>query len=289
MELAEAQHGFVHRSQILALGISPGSIRHRRDRGRLHEVFPAVFAVGHTAPTPLGPPTAALRYANDDAALSHAMAASLWGMITSSPPEVTLTVMRRLRSRPGLRVHQVPALDPRDVRLCHGLPVTAPARTLIDLAADASTPTLAQALNEARVLGLVTDAELHEALKRAPGRTGTQRLRAVLADEQGPVLTRSEGERKLRRLIARAELPMPVFNIWLHGHLVDALWTEAKVVVEVDGYRVHGPRAAFEHDRRRDQRLAAEGFLVLRITWRQLEEEPLAVVGRLAQALARRA
>ncbi|HZE05157.1 MAG TPA: DUF559 domain-containing protein, partial [Solirubrobacteraceae bacterium] len=78
----------------------------------------------------------------------------------------------------------------------------------------------------------------------------------------------------------------PVFNVWLHGHLVDALWLEAKLVVEVDGYRVHGHRAAFERDRRRDQRLAAEGYVIVRITWRQLRDEPLAVVARLAQALA---
>lgn len=60
-------------------------------------------------------------------------------------------------------------------------------------------------------------------------------------------------------------------------------------MLEVDGFRFHGSRAAFERDRRRDQRLAAAGFQVIRITWRQLEQEPMAVVARLAQALALRA
>lgn len=57
-------------------------------------------------------------------------------------------------------------------------------------------------------------------------------------------------------------------------------------MVEVDGYGTHGHRAAFEADRWRDQHLAAEGYVVLRVTERQLRDEPLALVARLAQALA---
>ena len=143
------------------------------------------------------------------------------------------------------------------------------------------------ALNEARVLQLVNDEQLQEAIARYPRRPGVGRLRALLTAERGPAVTRSEAERLLRRLVERAELPWPRFNVWLHGHLVDALWPEARLVLEVDGFGVHGGRRAFESDRRRDQRLAAEGFVVVRVTVRQLRDEPIAVAARLAQALAR--
>ncbi|MGH2888051.1 MAG: DUF559 domain-containing protein [Solirubrobacteraceae bacterium] len=63
--------------------------------------------------------------------------------------------------------------------------------------------------------------------------------------------------------------------------------TIVRVVVEVDGFATHGTRAAFERDRRRDQILLAAGYTVIRVTWRQLVEQPLAFVARLAQALAR--
>ena len=83
-------------------------------------------------------------------------------------------------------------------------------------------------------------------------------------------------------------LPQPHVNVTLHGHLVDFIWPEAKLIVEVDGYGTHGNRQAFEADRRRDQVHVAAGYVVIRITWPQLQNEPLAVIVRLAQALAHR-
>ena len=151
---------------------------------------------------------------------------------------------------------------------------------------EASGGAIEAALNEARVLNLVTDDQLEEAMARCPLRAGVSRLRALLAAEHGPALTRSEAERRLSRIVEQSELPWPQFNVWLHGHLVDALWLDCNLVVEVDGYGVHGHRNAFEADRRRDQQLAAEGFLVVRMTVRQLRDEPMAVVARLARALA---
>jgi very-short-patch-repair endonuclease len=143
-----------------------------------------------------------------------------------------------------------------------------------------------RALNEARVLKLVTDPELHAAIERAPLRTGVGRLRGILESELGSAMTRSEMERRLRMLVEQGDLPWPRFNAPLLGFEVDAVWPAAKLVLEVDGYQSHGNRAAFEHDRMRDQRLVAHGYVVLRVTWRQLVGEPMAVLVRLAQALA---
>jgi very-short-patch-repair endonuclease len=66
---------------------------------------------------------------------------------------------------------------------------------------------------------------------------------------------------------------------------VDLLWRESSLIVEVDGYAYHSSRAAFERDRARDAELQAAGWRVLRVTWRQIVEEPEAVVARLAALL----
>ena len=83
-----------------------------------------------------------------------------------------------------------------------------------------------------------------------------------------------------------AGLPRPETNVRVEGHEVDAIWREQRLIVEFDGYATHGTRRSFEEDRRRDQQLVAKGWRVVRITWRQLTDEPIAVVARLAAALA---
>ena len=90
------------------------------------------------------------------------------------------------------------------------------------------------------------------------------------------------------KLIRAAELPPPEVNARVGGFEVDFLWREQRLVVEVDGFRYHSSRAAFERDRRRDAALAAAGYRVIRVTWRQLVEGPEAVVARIAAALAAR-
>jgi very-short-patch-repair endonuclease len=100
-----------------------------------------------------------------------------------------------------------------------------------------------------------------------------------------PGLTRSEAERRLQRIIRAARLPRPVTNVRVAGWEVDAFWPRERLIVEVDGYAYHGNRAAFERDRRKDAALTAAGYTVIRITWRQLKDEPLAVVALVARLL----
>jgi len=194
------------------------------------------------------------------------------------------TIGRKVESQPQLTQHRVMCLDIRDVSLRHGLPVTSPARTLIDCALN---PNIDHLLNEARVLKLVTDAEIDAAMRRCPRRKGTGPMRRLLAAETAPGYTRSEAERRLKRLITKAEIEWPVFNQPLLGVRPDALWMRQKVVVEVDGYQAHGHWAAFQRDRARDRRLIAAGFIVLRFTWHQLTEKPLQVVAEIARTLGR--
>ncbi|MGZ4311073.1 MAG: DUF559 domain-containing protein [Solirubrobacteraceae bacterium] len=280
-----AQRAMVHLEQLRALGITRGSYEHRVAVGALHRVFPAVLSLVHPVLEPWAAETAALLYAGDNAVLSHESAAALWGL-AAVPPFVAITVIgRTVERQPGLRLHRVGSIDVRDVRMRAGFPVTSPARTLIDCAGRGPVDDL---VNEARVQKLVTDQALHAAMGRCPRRKGTAPLRALLDAEQGPQFQRSKAERLLKQLITDAELQPPLFNTYVLGYEVDAYWPAHQVVVEVDGYDAHGHREAFERDRRRDQDLVAAGYVVVRITWRQLTQGPTAVVARIAAALANR-
>jgi very-short-patch-repair endonuclease len=234
---------------------------------------------------PLARETAALLYAGDDAVLSHDSAAAVWGL-TAAPCFVVVTMMgRHARSQPGLQLHQVDALDIRDVCLHHGFPVTAPARTLIDCAA--SGLPLDRLLNEARALKLVKDAEIHAAMERCPRRKGVRALRALLAAEKDTGFTRSEAERRLKRLVKEAGLDLPIFNTHVEGVEADAYWRRQRLVVEVDGVRFHGHYRAFERDRAKANRLIAAGYVVLRFTWAQLTGRPVLVIATIARTLGR--
>ncbi len=218
--------------------------------------------------------------------ISHRSAAALWGLAGSFSDEVEVTVVgRRSRSRQGLRVHRVDGLDARDRRLRRGIPITAPARTLLDYGARAQPDELERAIAEASALRLVTESQIQGALERSPRRPGAAALRAELGRERGPQWTRSEGERRMLRLLREARLPQPLSNVRIEGWPVDFLWPEYKLIVEVDGYVFHSHRRAFERDRPRDAAHVSAGYVVIRLTWRQLKEEPLVVVATIARAL----
>lgn len=286
--IAAAQRGLVQPAQLRTAGLDSRSIGRLLARGSLYPVLPRVYAVGHPALAPLARELAVVLHCGRDAAIGHRSATTLWGMLPDDQDDVQVTIIGRdIRRRPGLELYRVAALDLRDVRLRYGIPVTAPARTLVDLAARSDDAVFERALSEARVMRLVTDRDLQGAIDRCPRRTGVARVRAWLHEEHESGATRSDAERRLLSLLGRAQLPRPEVNVCLCGYEVDFLWRPAKLIVEVDGHAFHGHRTAFERDRRRDQVLAAAGYRVIRVTWRQLIEEPLAVAVRLGQALAR--
>jgi very-short-patch-repair endonuclease len=219
--------------------------------------------------------------------ISHRSAAALWGLATPHSDAVAVTIVggESRRSDRTLLIHSTQALHRRDRATHNGIRVTAPARTLIDFASQATPDELEAAVSEAFALKLVTERRLDAAMARTPHRAGVGALRALLRSTGGPVITRSRGERQLRKLLAAARLPMPLFNQPLLGYVADVLWADRRLVVEFDGYQFHGHRLAFERDRQRDATLVAGGYRVIRLTWNQLTKESLAVVALLSRAL----
>jgi very-short-patch-repair endonuclease len=195
-------------------------------------------------------------------------------------------IARNPRPRKGIVTHRTHTLHADEIRRIGNLPVTSPARTICDLAGSEPRSEVEHALQEARVHLALTDTELKRVMERAPTKKGAAFIRRLLVAEDDSGYTRSKAERLMRALAARADLPQPKANVRHHGYLLDFVWEAERLVVEIDGYGTHGDRTAFERDRLRDQMLVAAGYRVVRITWRQLNEEPYGVIARLAQALA---
>ena len=290
-ELASRQRGVVSRAQLVGAGIHTDAIKLRIRARRLHPVHRGVYLVGHSEPMHGAREMAAVLACGPGTVVSHASAAQLLKLLPypAKPRPVDVTVESRQRARrAGIRIHCVESLDRRDTRALRGIPTTTPARTLLDLATLLPAHLLERAIAEAEVRRLVRRRDLVDQLERNQGRRGTRALRRLLELEGGPAFTRSSAERRLLKLVRAAHLPIPETNAKLYGYEVGFLWREHRLVVEFDSFQFHSPRARFERDRERDAVLAAKGYTVIRVTWRQLVDTPEAVVARIAAALAAR-
>jgi very-short-patch-repair endonuclease len=244
--------------------------------------------VGHLALPQYGYEQAALLACGERSALTARSALYLWGVVATPPPRVEVALPDHSRRRRlGVRVRRS-AIDRRGIRTRHGLRVLSPADALIAFAAQSSPHELSDAVAEARVRNLIRDGELEAAADAVGTRRGGPQMRAFLREEGGPAITRSRAERRFRKLLGEAQLPRPKLNALVAGLSVDFLWDDEKVVLEVDGWQFHGHRQAFENDRKRDRILADAGYHVIRVTWRQFTEEPLALIAHIARILDRR-
>jgi very-short-patch-repair endonuclease len=135
-------------------------------------------------------------------------------------------------------------------------------------------------VNQADKLGLIDPEALRSQLEQRRGMDGAPLLRTVL-DRRTFQLTDSELERRFLRVVRRARVPAPLTQHRINGFRVDFYWPELRLIVETDGLRYHRTPAQQAKDRRRDQRLVAAGFTVLRFTHAQVALEPSAVVATL--------
>jgi predicted transcriptional regulator of viral defense system len=294
--LAKRQHGVVALRQLEFLGLGKAAVAKRARTGGLHRIHRGVYAVRHPGLTVHGRWMAATLAYGPTALLSHRSAAALWGIYNGAVAHTDITLpSRSARARSGMEAHTSLMLTDADKASHDGIPCTSAARTLVDLGDVAGRRTVERAINQAEVLRLFDLRAVEDALARAGRRRGAGVLRSVLAEYTGPTLTSEELEERFLVLCRAASLPEPEVNAWITldegvAHKADFLWREQWLVAETDGYRFHSSRRAFEHDRLRDQRLTLAGFTVLRLTWRQLTQEPdrvLTTLGNLVARLAR--
>jgi len=280
--LARRQHGVVARAQLVDLGMSPSGVDSWVERERLCIVHRSVYAVGHQPLSRYGRVMAAVLASGTGAVISHRTAAWLWNLMSDNRAVIELTVPNHRRAKRGIVLH-TSHVTGADRTLIDGIPVTSLARTLIDIAQRARPHDLRRAIEAAERTGRFDLAAVDEVMTRRP--RGTAPLRAALAQLRPTGFTRSELERRFMELVDEAGLPLPSQNVYLDGYEVDAVWEEQRVVVELDGYEFHRTRAAFERDRERDAKLQAEGWRVLRFSWRQVVFEPETVVRALERTL----
>lgn len=286
--LAGRQHGVVTRAQLLAAGVTRRQVERRTRSNRFRPLHRGVYLVGPVRPR-WAPEMAAVLACGRGAVLSHRSAALLWGLLTRRPDgmpvDVTIQGSDRGR-RAGILAHRVVRLDAEEVALLEGIPVTAAGRTIIDVAGVVSGRELEGAVARAERERLISHGELSLLLLRHTARPGARALRALLTGVGAPALTRSEAEDRFLALTRRYGLPAPEANVLVAGYEVDFLWRSEGIIVEVDGFAFHSSQTRFESDRRRDRDLAAAGYQVIRVTWRQIVDEPEQTMVRIGQALA---
>jgi very-short-patch-repair endonuclease len=288
LRLAAAQHGIVARWQLVPAGVPATLLDERVKRRRLERVARCVYRVpgldGRHADV-----VATVLAFGAHAVASHDTAGRLHDLCGH---DIHRMVVSTWRGHPDRRadvvLHRV--RPPCDERItCDGVTVTSIARTLLDLAAALPDRAFEQALARGLRLHDGTRAQLVALLARYPRRPGTPRLRAPLASDEPPAMTRSDAEERFLALVRTAQLPAPRVNTRIHGFEADFYWPNHAVVVEIDGLAYHTARAAQLRDRHRDSSLGAAGIRVLRFTWQDLTARPEATLVKVALALGRSA
>lgn len=265
--IAGRQHGVVAVRQLVEAGLDKSAISRRVSAGRVHRVHRGVYAVGHSALSREGRWLAAVLACGPGAVLSHLCGAALWELWPWSIAVIDITVpgLGGRAHRSGIVLHRSKTLGEHDTTVRRGIPVTTPARTVADLRRVLSLAQLEKAIGRAEVLGFDVGPQ--------PGLE--------------PDMTRSELERRFLWICRRYGLPRPEVNSRVGPFEVDFLWAERRLIVEVDGFRYHGTRSAFEADRARDVHLKLLGYEVLRFTYRQLMDEPRTVASTLLALFGR--
>ena len=280
--LASKQHGVVTRVQLLRAGVTVDEIQGRVRAGALLRVHRGVYRAGHRAPSVEADYLAAVLACGDGARLSGRAAAYLLGLVKGRAPAPEVTAPRERRVD-GVRVRRG-RIDPPDRATHRGIPVTAVPRTLIDLAAGLPLDALARACHEAGVRYRTTPAHVAAALaRRQSNLPGAAKLRQIIDGDAR--VTLSALERRFLELLREHELPLPRANRPAGAYHVDCRWPDRRLTVELDSYRFHHSRHAWEQDRRGERDARARGDEFRRYTWADVFEQPAPMLAELRRLL----
>jgi uncharacterized protein DUF559 len=284
--LAAAQHGVVARGQLVDLGFSHQEIKTLVARKRIVRLHRAVYAVGHTNLAARGRWMAAVLACGPGALLSHRDAGALHDLRRIGGGWVEVTAPGR-HNLPGVRCHYVRRLHPDDASEIDGIPVTSLARTYLDLAEVLDPSRLVEALEAGERQNKLDVGALRITMARSPGRRGVRPLSDALEQitDDAPLLL-SPVEHAFRDLVEAHGFPTPQYNVYVEGELVDAVWRDQRLIVEIDGWAFHRSKRSFGDDRRRDRELVKAGWRVARFTAEEVTAHPEVVAAELSELLA---
>ncbi|OZD70935.1 hypothetical protein CH263_05825 [Rhodococcus sp. 06-1059B-a] len=269
-------HGLATRDQLLASGISSSAISRRFRR-----ILPRIYCSGE--PTVIAR-CHAITLWQPRAVLSHRTAAWLFGWIDAPEQhDFTVPIGITARTPDWLTVHRR-TLEIGELSECQGLPVVARPRTLIDCVSVMEPEVVARIVDE-RLTGDVPSEEVLALLDEFPRRRGNGRARRQL--ESAATGFASEPERVLDRQLIVLGLRLET-NYWVGRYLCDFVDVWAMVIVEVDGREFHSAPDVFSRDRRRQNDLVLEGWLVLRFSAVDVLSNPEAVGRRIVEVVRRR-
>ena len=281
---AALQGGQIHREQLRGLGLGGSAIDHRARGRRLHRTTRGVYSVGHRRGDLLARIHAAILAAGDGAALSHWAGGGELGLTAvRSTTQIDVTVPSARRPRPGIRYHRS-KLPADEIVFENGLAITSVGRTLFDLAGSTTEFIFRRAVKEVAVQRLHCWPTLPMLLERHPSAPGAALIRAVI-DEGSlpPGVVPTDGEERFSAIVQRGGFPPPArhYGVAFPGGWVevDFAWPDLLLAVECDS-SFHENEIALETDHDRDGGLLAAGWIVFRVTWRQLHDDPDRVLRR---------
>jgi hypothetical protein len=282
--LSVRQHGLVTRVQLLKVGLSQRQIDRRLSMGQLLVVHPGVYRVPSVKPSFEQAVLAACLASGGVA--SHRAAARLFklrGFERNREVEVCVDSARAPQLN-GVVAHRSKGLERTWIGV---VPVTMPAEVLLQVAAVAPLR-LQGAVNDMLCRALTTLPGLVRFLQRraARGRNGTEFLRDAVAEQiRAGAPTESWLEDRLLEFVRARGYPEPVrqLRLRLPGRRVrlDLAWPECRLDLEGDGRLFHTSPADRRRDAVRDEAMHEIAWVVERVTWLQLVEEPEAVDARL--------
>jgi Transcriptional regulator, AbiEi antitoxin len=281
-ELASAAHGVVSRRELLDAGVTPEQLRNRLGKGVLTRVHRGVYRAGHLAPSLEADYLAAVKACGDGTLVAGRAAAYLWGLIKGAPPKPELLTGHDCGVN-GVTARRARRMELTDIGMLRGIPVITVPRTLIDLASSLPESALARACHEAGVRYGTTPRDVEECLARLPNASGRRKLRRVLHGDVPVSLSRLESRFVAR--LRKAGLPLPLTNKGAGGRRLDCRWPEHGLTVELDSYRYHRSRHAWEQDRLREREARARGDEFRRYTWRDVVEHPRFMLSELRDLL----
>jgi hypothetical protein len=272
--------------ELRANGLSHSAISKRVARGALYRRYPGVYSYGPGDLSDEAQAMAAVLAAGPGAVLAHLSVAKLFRTSRFPAPIPHVLVPRRHQPIAGIVVHECRCLDPLDVTVFRGVPVTTVARMLVDLSDVLTKFQLANVIYEAAYRNRFNLAATRRAMRRANGRHNLhvleQAIELYLAGSAG---TRSALEDAFLRLLQFAGVTEPLVNMEVLGEEVDCRWPESMLVVEVDGPGHRNRPPALRDDARKDAKLRAAGYTVLRFTDVEIERRPEDVLARLFRCL----
>jgi len=271
-KLLQRQEGVVATWQLRRAGLTRGAALHLV--GRMRRIHDGVYVSGHAPLTDRQRWWAAVLTA-PGSVLAHASAAAAHGIRENPAPyEVVVRPGCGGPQRHGdLLVCRTKCLDPEDVVYLDGLPVTAAARTILDLIPYLDDPAARRLVREGLRIGATTPEELRAALDRHRGRRGAGRLRDIL-HEYAPLpaqRTRSDPELLALAILRISGRPLPDVNVEIAGEEADLSWPDERVIIELDGPSFH--RFPTE-DARKDRAWRDAGWTVHRLPTDDVYERP---------------